>query len=118
MGSEIVLTADRSGGAPGARGHDCRGRVYDAESGANLFTTLEPPNTGLPDRVMFCQTGNLQAPCVSSEHDNALYARSYHPGGVNGLMGDGAVRFVSDNVDRILLLALGSRNGKEVMDGF
>ena len=38
-------------------------------------------------------------------------ARSAHPGGVNSLAMDGAVRFVSDSVDDRVWHALGTRNG-------
>lgn len=37
-------------------------------------------------------------PAIPSTPFNHLPAGSYHPGGVNALMGDGAVRFVSDMV--------------------
>lgn len=41
-------------------------------------------------------------------------ARSLHSGGVNVLMADGAVRFVSDDVDLSLWRGMASRNGDEV----
>lgn len=40
---------------------------------------------------------------------------SNHPGGVNLLMGDGSVRFLSNNVDLPTWRALGTRNGGEVV---
>ncbi len=43
-------------------------------------------------------------------------ARSRHPGGVNLLMADGAVRFVPDSVDPDLWKALATCNGNEIMD--
>ncbi len=42
-------------------------------------------------------------------------SRSYHPGGVNLLMGDGSARFVKDSVNPITWWALGTRNGQEVV---
>jgi prepilin-type processing-associated H-X9-DG protein len=45
----------------------------------------------------------------------AVNARSYHPGGVNALLMDGSVRFVSDTVDLPAWRALGSRAGGEVL---
>jgi hypothetical protein len=41
---------------------------------------------------------------------------SWHHGGANFLMGDGAVRFISDHVDTALYRALASRNGGEAID--
>ncbi|MBX3436400.1 MAG: DUF1559 domain-containing protein [Planctomycetaceae bacterium] len=43
----------------------------------------------------------------------AFAASSQHPGGVHVAMGDGAVRFVSDNIDGPTWWALGSRSGGE-----
>jgi prepilin-type N-terminal cleavage/methylation domain-containing protein len=40
-------------------------------------------------------------------------ASSLHYGGVHVLLGDGAVRFVSDSIDRKIWRALGTRNGQE-----
>jgi prepilin-type N-terminal cleavage/methylation domain-containing protein/prepilin-type processing-associated H-X9-DG protein len=40
---------------------------------------------------------------------------SYHPGGVNVLMGDGAVRFIRDEISLPTWRALGTRNGGEVI---
>ena len=40
---------------------------------------------------------------------------SFHPGGVNVLMGDGSVRFLKDSVNPITLRALVSLSGGEVI---
>jgi prepilin-type N-terminal cleavage/methylation domain-containing protein/prepilin-type processing-associated H-X9-DG protein len=42
--------------------------------------------------------------------DTVFTANSYHPGGVNMLMCDGAVRFVQDNVSGTIYRAIGSRD--------
>lgn len=42
-----------------------------------------------------------------------LTANSLHSGGVNVLMADGAVRFVNDNVARVVWRGMGTRNGHE-----
>ena len=41
---------------------------------------------------------------------------SYHRGGVNVVMGDGTVRFLSENLNILVLRALLTRNGKEVIN--
>lgn len=40
---------------------------------------------------------------------------SLHPGGANFAMGDGSVHFVSDSIDGVIYMALGSRNGGEAV---
>jgi prepilin-type processing-associated H-X9-DG protein len=48
----------------------------------------------------------------------AVTARSYHPGVVNVLMADGAVRPVSETVNLSVWRALATRNGREVANDF
>ncbi len=43
-------------------------------------------------------------------------ARSWHPGGVNVLMGDGSGRFVPDSISQKVRPGLGTRNGGELVD--
>jgi hypothetical protein len=45
---------------------------------------------------------------------SAINARSYHPGGVNMLSGDGSIRFVKSTVDGTLWRGLGTVAGAEV----
>jgi prepilin-type processing-associated H-X9-DG protein len=45
----------------------------------------------------------------------AVNSRSYHPGGVNVLMGDGTVRFVKDTINPNTWRALGSVNDGEIV---
>ena len=46
---------------------------------------------------------------------NNLPFASFHPGGANFCLGDGGVRFVSEDIDAFAYLAYGSRNGGEVV---
>lgn len=58
----------------------------------------------------------LRRDCVTSSLTQGhMAARSYHPGGVNFLLADGAVRFVSDSVEADVWRALGTPSGGEVM---
>jgi prepilin-type N-terminal cleavage/methylation domain-containing protein/prepilin-type processing-associated H-X9-DG protein len=47
---------------------------------------------------------------------NDLPFSSFHSGGVNFSYGDGSVRFMPDDIDTRLYLALGSRNGDEAVN--
>ena len=65
------------------------------------------PNSPIADnlRVGYCVNTNPLAPCTSpagytswTTRNLTMSARSRHPGGVNTLLCDGRVRFVSSNV--------------------
>ena len=56
--------------------------------------------------------------CYESTTRGHLAARSKHSGGVNFLLGDGAVRFVSDNIDLAVWRGVGSKSGGEVISDF
>jgi prepilin-type N-terminal cleavage/methylation domain-containing protein len=111
MGSEILLTVDTAS-------HDLRGRYYNSWEGNVLFSTLLPPNTTTGDRSMqnYCING-IRRPCATSGN-NVQFARSFHVGGVHVLMGDGATRFISENISTLTWNSLGSRAGSEVVGEF
>lgn len=121
MGSEIILVRDQGAGSgtpPDA--NDMRGRFSNSWQGNNLFSTAQPPNTSVPDTQAIHCINTAKAPCSFSAGDtgNALYARSYHPGGVNAVMADGSVRTVSNNVNAAVYRALGTRDGGEALSDF
>jgi prepilin-type N-terminal cleavage/methylation domain-containing protein len=97
-----TMTAWRGAASLALRG---RGTSW-AHSGAistltNGYTT---PNSKLPDVVT---------------HFTGFFApRSWHTGGAHLLMGDGAVRFVSDNIDTTVHRGVHSRDGNEVVGEF
>jgi prepilin-type N-terminal cleavage/methylation domain-containing protein/prepilin-type processing-associated H-X9-DG protein len=116
MASELILSPDLID-------NDIRGRYYNPSHGGVVFTTLNPPNTSVPDIFDWCSAKPVpQAPCISGNFDNgnnmAVSARSYHTGGVNLALADGSVRFVSNGVDPQTWRALGSRNGGEPAQAF
>ena len=67
------------------------------------FVVIEPPNSPIPD-------------CGIRIMDGAglFTARSNHPGGVNGTLADGSVRWFSSSIDRATWMALGTRASGEI----
>src|SRR5207245_3928783 len=52
--------------------------------------------------------------CSNASHNpGQAAARSMHPGGVNILLGDGSVRFVTNNINASIWQAVATRNGGE-----
>ncbi|MBX3444075.1 MAG: DUF1559 domain-containing protein [Planctomyces sp.] len=68
------------------------------------------PNSAIPD----CNGARPSAGAPTG----AYTARSWHPGGVNVLFGDGGVKFVSSSIDLTIWRALGSIAGGEVVGDF
>ena len=99
-------------------GQDTRGVLH---FGAGcLYMHDYPPNfVGLPDRSRYC--GDLLdfAPCqpAAQEWRGAWrhFARSAHSGGVNLMLVDTSVRFVSDSVDEWYWRALATPTGEEAV---
>ena len=73
-----------------------------------LFNTMVPPNWKYPNCV-FTDSGS---------NDGIYGARSQHTGGAHHLMGDGAVRMISNTINFAMYQNLGTRSGKEVVSNF
>lgn len=101
------------------------GNAWDGQPEYVGFNTVMPPNG--PSCV------DMQTACCGDSVHGVLAARSRHVGGVQCLMGDGAVRFISENIDTGNLAAadvtagrspygvwggLGSRDGGESIGEF
>lgn len=72
------------------------------------------PNSLTPDgvRTSFC-VNRRESPCTGTfsswnPRELTMTARSYHPGGVNVLFGDGSARFVQETVELAIWRALGT----------
>lgn len=119
MGSELIINRDWNPTAVSDGGRDTRGRYYNSHRGGVLFSTKVAPNTLVPDEFDSC-VPNVMAPCNETSVGNVrvLYARSYHAGGVNVILGDGSVRLVSENISAYVFRDLGTRAGGETANDF
>jgi len=75
-----------------------------------LFNTVAPPNP--PYHSCHAGTGGR------GDGNGVFPARSRHTGGAHHLMGDGAVRFISDNIDINVYQSLGTTRGNETVGDF
>jgi prepilin-type N-terminal cleavage/methylation domain-containing protein len=86
----------------------------------NGFTTAWPPNKKTPggpnlsepDVDIISRRERLGGPTFA-----AITARSFHPGGVQSLLGDGSTRFTSESLDGFVWRALGTVAGGETIPG-
>ena len=85
-------------------GNDDAGRYWGTamQLQGPMFNTLMPPNT-----KYHCDDGNSET-VMRMKH-----AQSWHTGGVQVGMGDGSVRFVSENIDHGVWINAGTINGGE-----
>ncbi|QDU61984.1 Type II secretion system protein G precursor [Planctomycetes bacterium Pan216] len=118
----ILLSEVIARGTPAVSGAWGAGGGYwgsGPHGGGYAFTALEPPNPLLEDVIYTCKSTIWpQAPCrsVVGLSNREIYARSYHPGGVNVALVDGSVHFVGNSTDRDIFHAMGTRAGGEIID--
>jgi prepilin-type processing-associated H-X9-DG protein len=115
---------------------DWRGVWMIPSVGASAFTGKFPPNSkgqrkdfrpnspilDSADAIPACGTGltDPDMPCVEPDDGANYFAspRSRHNEGVNAAMGDGSVRFVSDDIDAYVWHTACTRSGGDVSEGF
>jgi prepilin-type N-terminal cleavage/methylation domain-containing protein len=95
----------------------------DSRCNQTSFTTTFTPNTKVPHddggTIRDVDWVNIREGNNATESTYGVFtARSFHTGVVQGLLVDGSVRSFSDNVDRGLWRAAGSRAGGEVAGEF
>lgn len=106
-------TSAKCSAVPPGQGHTA---WVDGNSQETGVTTAFPPNkaainpTSRADLDIMTVLVNKNLPIYA-----ALTARSYHPGGVNALFGDGSVKFVKSTINGETWRALGSIRGGEVI---
>ena len=97
---------------------DRRGRIWSDQPSSHQISTKLGPNSLAPDYGACWPNSVPKTPCTRNTGDSDNHyigSRSYHPGGVNGLLGDGSVRFFKDSIDLTTWKALSSRAGGEVI---
>ena len=121
----FTLTSHRSASAIDDFANACRGQrlppiyptiTYVDASASTLTRSRAGYNTVLGPNSPSCFNGPPSDPDSTSAAYQALSASSLHPNGVNVLMVDGAVRFVSDGIDIKVWRAMSSRNGNDTAE--
>src|SRR5262245_25182135 len=92
----------------------------DARSIQSGFATTFPPNTVVPystggDTYDVDFTSRREGTTASLPTYSAVTARSFHAGGVNALLIDGSVRFMTNGIAQTTWRALGTWAGGEVI---
>ncbi len=82
------------------------------------FSTLAPINYRIP--FDFDNKGGVDQTAFVSDYEAPRVGSygSQHPGGAQFCMGDGNVRFIGENVSLVVLRALGTRGGNEVVGAY
>jgi len=126
----LMLGEVRQGGTLGTEGSqtDLRGLIWYGHHAG--ITTLEVPNTPVPDYIQigWCVDStaaqSLGMPCADESGQTTgstpknLSARSCHSGGVNIALCDGSVRFVSNSINQTTWQNLGSSQDGQVVGDY
>ncbi len=112
--SNSLLLGEHLDGAsrPANANDDQRGWLWQDEAGSSFIMTYRTPNTPEPDYLDWCYPDpSANLPCYDmasfSPPDEVAAARSRHPGGVNVVMADGSMQWVSNNIALSVWQALG-----------
>jgi len=121
--AEIIAT---DGFSTGTTSPDIRGAWMSNAMGGVFFSAARGPNSDIPDILPACDetipdTFQPFLHCTEDQDTADVFAaaRSYHSGGVNALMADGSVRFISENIDQVnVWQPLNTRQGGETVGEF
>jgi prepilin-type N-terminal cleavage/methylation domain-containing protein/prepilin-type processing-associated H-X9-DG protein len=84
-----------------------RGKTW--AHGSMAFTMIQTVTTPNSVQWTYCSASTSGSAATFSESD------SYHPGGVNVLLGDGSVRFIKSTINQVIWMALGTKASGEVI---
>jgi prepilin-type N-terminal cleavage/methylation domain-containing protein/prepilin-type processing-associated H-X9-DG protein len=116
--SNTVLMSEVIIGENKGNSSDHRGDVHNDGYNCAMFMVFTPPNSKIPDQMHgWCQYPNSLNPPCNKKVPVFNAARSFHPGGVNALFGDGRVQFVKNSINVMIWRALGTTMGSEVISG-
>jgi prepilin-type N-terminal cleavage/methylation domain-containing protein/prepilin-type processing-associated H-X9-DG protein len=107
--SEVIMTAADNT-------YDIRGDMLNDDRGCTTYMTFDTPNSGT-DRSPYIDpspAGQENPPGLSGPVGRKV-ARSRHPGGVNVVLADGSLQFVTDDIALTTWRAMGTMNGSEVI---
>ena len=119
--SHTMLASESVQGVSGSGRLDVHGMIWAGIF--NAFFTYLPPNAAAPDighnLSWFWPENSVNPPLVVATTPGVVTfgARSRHVGGVNAVFGDGAVTFVSDNIDLDAWRAISTTEGGEIISG-
>jgi type II secretory pathway pseudopilin PulG len=107
--SEVIVAADDTT-------YDIRGDMLNDDFGCTMYMTFDTPNSGT-DRSPFISPSPAlpENPPGLAANFGRKAARSKHKGGVNVIMADSSLRFVTDDIALVVWRALGTMNGGEVV---
>ena len=108
-----------SGGSSELRMDSGHSEWEDGNTSQAWFTFAWPPNKQTPGSFGGVTVPDTDLIAIREENGGptfaAITARSYHPSGVNTLLGDGSVRFMKSSVAGVTWRALGTISGGEVI---
>jgi hypothetical protein len=67
------------------------------------------------DSINSACRGDLPYVCTNPARNNIGFGSEHAGGGCHFVMGDGSVHFMSENIERLVFLAMGSRSGDDVV---
>ncbi len=96
---------------------DVRGDMLNDGEGCTTYMTFDTPNSGTDHMHYLIPSPNLPENPPAIYVDKFAYksARSRHPGGVNVVMADCSLRFVTDDIALVVWKAMGTMNGGETV---
>jgi len=107
---EVKIGANAPGGD-----YDHRGDIFNDDYCCAMFMAYTTPNSRIPDQLGQCGKAASQVPPCNQNSPRFTASRSYHPGGVNILFGDGSVKFIKDSVSLATFRAISSPSNGEVI---